>query len=253
MKKEIKISPEEAIRLYTKVEIYQNAIYSLLEDVFCQDEPISPTNLYRNFDFTNDTVFLDLGAYKGREIETLTSDPFPKNIQIYSFEPHPVFFKDLKEKYGDKSNVHLYQTAVSFTNHKGLLFFKGSEGINAKNAGASLCIHKIDEAYDTPRDKAESESSKITVDCVDIAELMNALNCEIDFLKLNVEGLEYSLIDRLLNTGLISKVKNILLSDHTGCFANLDHLELTLEALIKLKRACKSLDLNVYIWDETHL
>ena len=33
MKKETKISPEEAIRLYTKVEIYQNAIYSLLEDL----------------------------------------------------------------------------------------------------------------------------------------------------------------------------------------------------------------------------
>ena len=113
-----------------------------------------------------------MGLIFGQEIEALA----PIGCQVHSFEPHPVLFKELTEKYKDYSNVKLIGKAAWHKDEKRLFYFKRS--MEDRNGGATLIKGKanIDKNIHTE------------VECIDIVQYVEDLDTDIDWFKLDAEG-----------------------------------------------------------------
>jgi len=141
------------------------------------------------------SVVFDVGAYKGKWGEKIHEK---YGSTIHFFEPVERHVKELLKKFtGDKFIVNCFglggwsRTADISLIGKDL---DGSTILNNKYE-KTLCIEEI----------------KI----VDIKEYIRSNNVEeIDLLKLNVEGLEFEIIESLIDSGLINIVKDLQIQFH---------------------------------------
>jgi FkbM family methyltransferase len=147
------------------------------------------------------TIF-NVGANTGQEIEILKD----LNCEIHAFEPHPIIFKILKEKYNDYKNVIFNEAAVWSSNEYKDLYFKNSK--ESVNGGATLIIHKGNI----------SKNIKTKVKCIDVSEYIINLNSQVDLFWMDIEGAEYDIINHLLNTGMINRINHIYFEDHERRF-----------------------------------
>lgn len=158
--------------------------------------------LIKSIPITNSSVVVDIGANEGQEIQAL----LPTQCQVHSFEPHPMFFKELELKYGSLSNIHLNQCAAWSSNCEQELYFKIDRSV--RNGGASILKLKrnISGKYTTK------------VKCIDIAEYINNLDTQIDLLKINAEGAEYEILNHIFYTNTYKKIEHIYYEDHSEDF-----------------------------------
>jgi FkbM family methyltransferase len=119
---------------------------------------------------------IDIGCHKGEIFDIIFH--FSPNGKHFAFEPIPLLFNSLKEKYGDKA--HIYSYALSDKN--------GFSTFNyVKNAPAYSGIKK--RRYDI--DKPEIEEIKVELKTLD--EIIPS-NIKIDFIKIDVEGGEFGVL-----------------------------------------------------------
>lgn len=140
---------------------------------------------------------LDLGANAGQELDLLADIVGT----IVSVEPHPMFFSELEEKYGSHPNVVLKQAAVGTENGKIELFYK--RGKTGRNGGASIVSAKNNV------DKNVSD----TVKQLDIASLLIEYR-PVVLLKIDIEGAEYDVLERILDLGMHKGVACLIFEDH---------------------------------------
>ena len=146
------------------------------------------------------STVIDIGANFGQEIEALA----PIGCQVHSFEPHPVLYEKLKNKYKDDPNVTIIEKAAWHTDTKRLFYFKRS--MEDRNGGATLIKGKtnIDKNIHTE------------VECIDIVQYVEDLDTDIDWFKLDAEGAEYKILRALFERGAYKKIKNLYYEDHGG-------------------------------------
>ncbi len=126
---------------------------------------------------------VDVGCHKG-EILDLFIELSPKGTH-YAFEPIPVMFNALKQKFRGK-NVQLFQLALSFE--------KGNTTFNhVRNAPAYSGLKQ--RRYDTQNPDIEV----IPVE-IDVLDNIVAANTKIDLIKIDVEGGEFGVIRGGINT-----------------------------------------------------
>jgi len=177
-------------------------------------------DLIKAIPITSSSIVIDIGANEGQEIEALLST----GCEIHSFEPHPMFFKELYEKYASLSNIHLNQSAAWKSNGKITLYYK--RGVLARNGGASLI-----------KDKTNLDLSlNVEVECIDIAKYISGLNREVDLLKIDAEGAEYEILDHLFETDAFQKIKNIHYEDHSRKIHTTEWRRLKESTLLKYKK-----------------
>ena len=177
-------------------------------------------DLIKTIPITASSIVIDIGANEGQEIEAL----LPTGCEIHSFEPHPMFFKELYEKYAPLSNIHLNQSAAWKSNGKMTLYYK--RGALARNGGASLI-----------KDKTNLDLNlNVEVECIDIAKYISDLNREIDLLKIDAEGAEYEILNHLFETGAFQKIKNTYFEDHSRKIHSPEWCALKEAVLLKYKK-----------------
>ncbi len=152
-----------------------------------------------------ESVVLDVGSNFGIVVDELQ----PCGCKIYSFEPHPIFFSMLKERYADNENVVLSDSAVWNKTEKKKFYFKRS--FERLNGGATLMSKKTNIL---------DESLNKEVQCIDVLEVVESINSDIDVLKMDVEGAEYEILERLLSSDAIKKIKSIYFEDHSRKFVD---------------------------------
>ena len=154
---------------------------------------------------TKDSIVLDIGSNFGLVVDGLQA----VGCKVYAFEPHPIFFSMLKKKHFENQNVILSDNAVWKTNEKRNFYFK--RAFDRLNGGATLLSEKTN---------ITDLSLKKEVQCIDISEVIRVIGSDIDVLKMDVEGAEYQILDRLFKTGLYKKVKSIYFEDHSRKFVD---------------------------------
>ena len=162
-----------------------------------QKTTIQTKELIHIENLNSDSVVIDIGANYG-EVEKVLSEI---GCKIYAFEPHPVFFSRLKQQYGDNPNIVLSDSAIWKKDEQRNFYFKRSA--SALNGGATLMEEKTNIV---------DLNLNITVECLDISRLVHSIDKDIDVLKMDVEGAEYEILERPIETDSYKKIKSISFS-----------------------------------------
>lgn len=144
---------------------------------------------------TENSVVVDVGAHTGGYTDFFLSklNEFGK---IYCVELNPQNFKTLTNKYSNYSNVFLYNKAVSDVDGQ-INYYEGTDSYTYNIIGHDMNLNKNN-----------------IIGLIDSIRLDTLLRDEkeIDLVKIDVEGAEYSVLRGLGK--VVDNIKNILLECH---------------------------------------
>lgn len=144
-----------------------------------------------DYDLDDKSVVIDAGGFKGEWAKKI-SDKY--NPLIYIFEPIKQFSEGIKEMFKDSNNILIYPY-----------------GLGAKDELKEIFVDDCRSSLFT----GSGEPEVIKIKSVDF---FKDLFYEIDLIKINIEGAEYELLEHIIATGFIKKVKNIQVQFHNFIF-----------------------------------
>lgn len=143
-------------------------------------------------ELNSDSLIFDIGGYLGSFTESIYTR---YGSNIYLFEPVKEFYKVCEFKFSHLPKIKTFNFGISSV--------EGIFPIYLSGDGTSTSV--IDGSL--------SENVEVR-DIVNFIEKMEIDS--IDLMKINIEGDEYSLLERLTsNPGIIKKIKNIQVQYHT--------------------------------------
>jgi FkbM family methyltransferase len=143
-----------------------------------------------DFDLGENSIVFDAGGYMGQ----WSSDVYSKyNCKIHIFEPVPKFAEIIKKRFSLNKKIAVKECGLSNKNEQSTIFLSDDGSSTINNSGGE----------------------NVSVCMVDIVGYMESSKIEmVDFLKLNIEGGEYDVLDRLINCNQIKKIGGILIQFH---------------------------------------
>ena len=142
-----------------------------------------------NYDLNEDSIVFDLGGYEGE----WAGDIFCMyGCTVYIFEPYETYFKNIKSKFLHNKKISVFQFGLS----------KNSQTSKLALADNSSSI--FIESVNSVDIKLVSANEFFNQHPIDIIHLM----------KINIEGGEYDLLEHLIETSEIKKIKNIQVQFH---------------------------------------
>lgn len=145
-----------------------------------------------NYPLNPESIVLDLGGYLGDWAAAIYCMHSPK---IFVFEPVYHFYQIILKRFFNNKQVVVHNFGLS--NSTGNIF------IDLKGDATSVFYLN------------EKTESNIEISLVDIIEFLNNNSfTKIDLLKLNIEGSEYDILDRLLDSGWINNIEHIQVQFH---------------------------------------
>lgn len=145
-----------------------------------------------NYNLNSESVFVEVGGYKGFYSKKIYDKFKPKT---YIFEPDINFVKDLKLLFEKNVDVKIIDKALG------------------NKTGDVYLVEKGDSSF-VENIKNESHSSQ-KVRMVSFDEFLKTEDIEtIDLISINIEGGEYQLIEHIINNNLITKIINLQIQFH---------------------------------------
>lgn len=136
--------------------------------------------------------FIDCGAHKGQSIIACRNlfGPQCDELHVHSFEAIPYLAKKLQAYYQEDPLVHVYNNAVWISDEEKQFFASKTKA----SWGSSLYSRFTD-----------TDTVSTTVTCVDFPKwVRDTLNPnEVNILKLDIEGAEYEVLNKLMDTGTL--------------------------------------------------
>jgi FkbM family methyltransferase len=168
-------------------------------------------NFYQRKDFICSVI--DVGANKGQTIDFfLKLNP---RCNIYSFEPNPKLFNFLQKKYEKFPNVKIFNLGISnLTGEKlfyeNLLDYTSSfEPLNPESEYLAKKARILGTNVD------QIVVSEYKVETIRLSDFINNSQISnIDVIKIDTEGHEYSCLHGLFNELTLPKIKYIQIENH---------------------------------------
>lgn len=130
-------------------------------------------------------LVIDVGGYKG-EFASRIHQIYAVDVDVY--EPIPDFYHECTH------NLNLYPVVRVLP-----------QGVGGR---ARKEILKLE----TDRTGVFATGKEVEVDILDIKDVVR--DRKVDLLKINIEGMEYELLERLIETGQVKQIKNIQVQFH---------------------------------------
>ncbi|MFQ6342563.1 FkbM family methyltransferase [Campylobacter sp. VTCC 70190] len=172
-------------------------------------------------------VFIDGGTHAG----VFSDVALACGGLCYAFEPNIYLAAFLKNQYKDETRFILYQQALSNKNEKSIFYNMDADLIS--NGNSIISIHKGEQerAYE--------------VQSIDFCEFVRKLlqkHGKINFVKLDIEGAEFELLDSLIEQNLYRDIELIMVETHERFFEN------PKEKINKLKEKIAKYEIkNIYL------
>ena len=146
---------------------------------------------------------VDLGANVG----SITRRMALTGADVISFEPDPGAFAALQEAVQDLPNVTLVHKAAGHQADSLLLrrAARWSPDDPAGHTQGSSLVHG---------DTGGSDENAIQVDVVDIISYLEGLDRDIRILKMDIEGAEWEILDRLVDHPILARIDCIFVETH---------------------------------------
>jgi FkbM family methyltransferase len=164
-------------------------------------------------------IFLDVGAFNGETIR-IALNPIYSFDYIHGFEPSPNRYSRLRKI--KSSRVYIHNFGLSNKTYKTTLF-----GVNT--IGASVYSEKRFKGLNDKRMKCEISLNR--------ASLWISQNTQLDdqiYLKLNCEGSEVDILQDLIDTKIIYRVKSIYVDFDIQKVKNQEYRQDLLEKQLKI-------------------
>lgn len=143
-----------------------------------------------NYPLNEDSVVFDLGGFAGDWTDSIWNK---YKCKIHTFEPIPELAKKIELKYAKNDKVNIYSFGLSNESKKLV--------INWSYDGSSFNTEML---------------NPIDCEVKSINEFIEENNItEIDLMKINIEGDEFPVLKSLIQSGNISKIKNIQVQFHS--------------------------------------
>lgn len=144
------------------------------------------------YNLNENSIVFDCGGYYG----DFTSEIAEKfDSECYCFEPVSEFYKIIVEKFATNPKIHVYNFGISKTTYR--------TSIALSEDGSSIYAKSVKE------EDIQECAMKSIVEFIEENKIGN-----IDLMKINIEGGEYELLEALLETGLIKKIKHLQVQFH---------------------------------------
>ncbi len=142
-----------------------------------------------SYDLTPASVVVDLGGFEGQ----WASDIFSMYAcRVHIFEPVASFYEGISRRFGRNPHISLWRYGAGGTAR--------TEQIRVCGDGSSVL-----------RGAGDTE----TIEIVDICDWLDLQKIEhIDLLKLNIEGAEYEVLERMIDSRMIDRVTHIQVQFH---------------------------------------
>lgn len=168
-------------------------------------------------------IAIDCGANVGDITEHLGKS----GATVYCFEPNPYAFKVLQDRFSDMPNFNCIQKGVSDKNSKMKLYLheNSDEDEVYWSTGSSLLEFKgnvLNNKY-------------VEVEIIDLCEFLESLNNRVKILKMDVEGVECLILQKLINSGVIDKIDYVFVETHEQKIQELKEETTAIRKLIKQK------------------
>ena len=139
-----------------------------------------------DYDLNEDSFVMDVGGYKGEFAENIFTK-FGCYVHIYE----PVFFNDIHNKFSEYIKIWLHHYGLS----------------------KKSCIQKI--AVQADSTSLHKVGEMVEIKLIDINNEFKEFAEDVDLIKINIEGEEYNLLERMIETDIITKFKNIQVQFHS--------------------------------------
>lgn len=140
---------------------------------------------------TSDSVVLDVGAYVGQWAKKIDDR---SGARIYAFEPAAKGVETMRTLFANRPNVRIFAYGLGNANRSARLAL----------AGPGSSIYSEDAAF-----------GWADVEIRDIVDVLDELGLtRIDLLKVNIEGGEFDLFDRLIEAGWLHRIDQVLIQFH---------------------------------------
>lgn len=144
-------------------------------------------------------VVLDLGANIGKTAEVFAD----RGATVYAYEPNRDAFRLLEDRLSARPNVFLYQQAIGDRDGTARLYLHHDYASGKHLESSSMIEDKVNVDHNLYYD----------VQVRDVVSIVRQ-HPRVDLMKIDVEGGEYVILRRLLETGLIEKIDRLVVETH---------------------------------------
>ena len=175
---------------------------------------------------------LNKGSYVidcGANVGEFTKLFLEKGFIVDAFEPDPIAINELKKKCKNNKNLNLFQSAVGLKDNTQKLFRyrKFDENDPYSTQGSSLLDYR-----------SGTNKPFVEIKVIDFINHINKQKKEISLLKMDIEGSEIEILNKIIDLNIHDKIKYIFVETHE----RFSH-KLGLETA-KLKLRIKNLNIN---------
>jgi FkbM family methyltransferase len=165
--------------------------YSQAAEYFAAARAMDPHFICRG-DLDETAVVVDIGAYTGEMVTTVRE---LYGCRVHAFEPSPSSVDTLRSTFADDDRVTVHPYGLGAAD--------AVLGLELGGPGSSL--------HGTP----DGGGPTVEVDVRDAVTVFRELDLDrIDLLKVNIEGAEYDLLDRLIAAGVLDRVRYVVVQFH---------------------------------------
>ena len=188
----------------------------------------TPEQMARKHFFSIKSNRTDIAIDCGANVGNITQHLCKSGATVYSFEPNPYAYKVLQDRFSNMQNVHCIPKGVSDKKNKMKLYLhqNSNEDEVYWSTGSSLLDFKGNVLTD----------KYIEVEIIDLCEFIESLNHRVRILKMDVEGVECRILEKIINTGVIDKIDYAFVETHDHKIPELKEETDAIRELIKKRR-----------------
>jgi FkbM family methyltransferase len=145
-------------------------------------------------------VVIDVGAFEGSWSMRLLGQERLRNrgdLRIHAYEPEPGAIERCRQTISDEPRIELHPY--------GLAGQRRVVRLHVEGPGSTI--------YEDPR--ASHTREAVEIELRDVADELATIGTErVDLVKINIEGGEYELLDRLHETGWLPRIETLIVQFH---------------------------------------
>lgn len=161
----------------------------------------NPT-FWEKYNIGSESICIDCGANVGN----ITFQMAESGAEVYAFEPNPFAFSVLNERFEGNPKVHCINKGVWDRNEKIRLYFheNSSEDEVKWSTGSSILDFKKNVLTEKFKE----------IEVIDLIGFIKGLSKNITVLKIDVEGAEVEILQKIIVEELYLNIGNILVETH---------------------------------------